>query len=82
MTLTNKTGLGNLVKMAGQTSGRSQVQLLDLYNRQVVRKATSVMLSLKQTVSLGHRCEVPAEKTTRHSVFIPAAIIVLNNTKP
>ncbi len=41
LTLANKNRVGSLVKEASKISGGSQDQLIDLYNRQVVKKATS-----------------------------------------
>lgn len=43
LSLANKNRPSSLVKVASKISGRSQVQLIDLYNRQVVRKVTSLL---------------------------------------
>lgn len=89
MSMDNKTRLNNLVKVAGKISGRSQVQLVDFYNRQVLRKATSVLLCSDhplfndfQLLPSGRRYKMTAVKTKRHKLsFVPSAIILINNTK-
>ena len=87
LSLANKNKLGRLVKVASKISGKNQVQLVDLYQRQVLRKASSLLESPDhplrsefELLPLGRRLRVPVIKTKSYQMsFVPAAIQLLNN---
>lgn len=88
LTLANKNRLGSLIKVASKISWRSQAQLTDLYNRYVLRKASSLLECQDhplhtefELLPSGHRLRVPVMRTKRYKVsFIPTAIKLLNGT--
>ena len=43
LTLANRNRLRSLVKVASKISGRTQTQLIDLYKRQVLKRASSLL---------------------------------------
>ena len=86
LTLTNKNRLSSLVKVASKISGRTQAQLIDLYKRQMLKRASSLLEvtdhPLRPEFELlpsGRRFRVPTTKTNRYKQsFVPAAIQLLN----
>lgn len=88
LTLANKNRLSSLIKLASKISGRSQAQLTDLYNRQVFRRASSLLECQDHPLHAefkllpsGRQLRVPVMRTKRYKVsFIPTAIKLLNGT--
>ncbi len=87
LTVANKNRLGSLINVASKISGRRQAHLIDLYKRQVIKKATSIQECLDhplqtefELLPTGRRLRVPLIRTNRYRVsFVPAAILMLNN---
>ena len=87
LTLANKNRLANLVKVASKVTGRSQMQLTDMYSRQVLRKAPLILECVDHPLQSefillpsGRRWKVPALRTKRFKVsFVPTAIQLLNS---
>ncbi len=86
LTVQNKKCLSDIVKVASKIIGTQQLSLSDIYNRQVYRKAQSILAStdhplLGELVLLpsGRRYRFPRVRSNRFKFsFIPSAINVLN----
>ena len=86
ISLRDKNNLGHIVKVAGKMIGCPQVTLNNMYEKQVVRKANSILdcvnhplHCLFEVLPSGRRFRVPGFKLNRtRSSFIPSAIRLLN----